>query len=359
MPEKGPTLLRNANCLYCGADLLTVEHNKEHVIGRGFVPDGVFEGTGWNLIARACVLCNRRKGILEGEISAVTMMPSVSGEWASDDPRLRSTMERKAPGAMSSATRMPVAESRSKNTITAPFGPLTMTANFVGEPYVPREQFHELARFHSFALFGFLTFNDKTRLCGFYEGTYFGVAEAVKSDWGNPLLRGFSELTTSWDPRLWINGADGFFRAVIRRRPGDGPRLWSLAMEWNMRYRVVAFFGDEQLAEREAQALPRAKATRLDANTRMWTETRIRPADDTLFHRPDWPDDARTSQKLDVRSQRRKNSGRLGVLEPGSCVVVLEKRRKWTKVSRMVDPATPPLEGWVLTRYVTVPKSDY
>jgi hypothetical protein len=56
----------------------------EHVIGRRFVPKNTMFGQ-WNVILRACRECNTAKSELENDISAITMQPDASGQFAVDD----------------------------------------------------------------------------------------------------------------------------------------------------------------------------------------------------------------------------------------------------------------------------------
>src|SRR5947209_19886080 len=77
----------NQYCLYCG-DFLgigsEVASDKEHLIGRNFVPKGSLDSGGFNFIFRACQSCNGRKSSAERHISSVTLFNS-PGRWSDED----------------------------------------------------------------------------------------------------------------------------------------------------------------------------------------------------------------------------------------------------------------------------------
>ena len=70
----------NQYCLYCHRPVCIgdVASNKEHLIGRSFVPDGSLEGgKAFNFIFRACVECNNEKAEAERHISSVSLFTSL------------------------------------------------------------------------------------------------------------------------------------------------------------------------------------------------------------------------------------------------------------------------------------------
>jgi hypothetical protein len=78
----------NQFCLYCarfvgeGSPLIS---DKEHLIGRKFVPPGSFDGDPFNFLFRACRECNGRKAAAERHISSVTLFNSPA---RIDDPNV-------------------------------------------------------------------------------------------------------------------------------------------------------------------------------------------------------------------------------------------------------------------------------
>jgi hypothetical protein len=110
-PKKA-ILLRNRNCVYCGVDLnKDTGSTREHVIGRRFVRKGSLSSQ-WNLIVRACELCNRTKSDLEDEISAISMQPDLFGQFPSEDERLKFASSRKADRSFSRRTKKRIGDSK-------------------------------------------------------------------------------------------------------------------------------------------------------------------------------------------------------------------------------------------------------
>jgi hypothetical protein len=72
MRSNQPEVLRNITCCYCRIPSVNVASDKEHVIARGFVPIGTLQKS-WNLIARACRLCNNRKSDLEDDMAILSL----------------------------------------------------------------------------------------------------------------------------------------------------------------------------------------------------------------------------------------------------------------------------------------------
>lgn len=103
-----PTRLHNKRCAYCNAEFARDnEPQKEHVIGRRFVPKGSHDRQ-WNLHLNSCNECNQRKSELENDISAITMISQFSGK--SEDELLLSEVSRKS-RTKSNRTGKPVSDS--------------------------------------------------------------------------------------------------------------------------------------------------------------------------------------------------------------------------------------------------------
>lgn len=95
LPVNKPVKLKNLTCVYCSTVLSKVKSNDEHVIGRKFVPKGTLNNY-WNLIVRACEVCNNKKSDLEDDISSITMQPDLNGTHIIDDETLTSDSIRKS-----------------------------------------------------------------------------------------------------------------------------------------------------------------------------------------------------------------------------------------------------------------------
>jgi len=257
-PGNAPIALLNLTCVYCGVELTSGNATKEHVVGRRFVPKGKLDGW-WNLIVRACQTCNGIKADLENDISAITLASNASGRFATSDASHRAEAVRKGRRSLSRRTGKPVRDSSEQLKVEAALGPgIQISAEFIGPPQLEVDRIFHLARLHVRAFFYWLTYDKASRKGKWWhEGCYF-VEHAIRADWGNPLIRGFADTVSSWEPRIIATTADGFFRVAIRRHPVAGCFSW--ALEWNQNYRIVGFFGDHRVAQDIVNALPALEA---------------------------------------------------------------------------------------------------
>lgn len=244
-----PTVLDNANCVYCAVELSPTTRTKEHVVGRRFIPRGKLDG-GWNLIAYACASCNNSKSRLEDELAAISMQPDSYGKYAVDDETLRTEATRKAANSYSSKTRRPIADSSEavKFETRHPSGAL-MSFSFESSAQVGADKMYELCRLQVCAFFYMLTFDSVARRGGFWRGSFLGIADARRPDWGSERLSSFAETVKDWEPRLLSTNsiADGFYKLAIRKHPTDD--CWSWALEWNHSIRCVGLFGDRETCD--------------------------------------------------------------------------------------------------------------
>lgn len=291
-----PVRLDNRNCPYCGRLFSDgIVRDKEHVIGRRFVPRGAI-GDSWNVLLSACRACNGTKAGLEDDISAITMLPDPAGRFASDDPRLRRDAERKAKGSISRRTGRLVADSNETLRFSRALGLGTVTASFVAPPQLDEGRAFQLAQWQLQAFFFFLTFNQQTTRGGFWMGGFYPLAIAHRGDWGNPRLRWFQEATAGWDARLCAVAADGFFKCWIRRRDDD-THLWAWAIEWNKNYRIVGYFGEREPLTPISATIPSLGMESIheweDGYLRIRTERPLPAHDDHLF---DWPEQVKVAE---------------------------------------------------------------
>ena len=246
IPAKQPILLNNTTCPYCGCELTAENANKEHVIGRKFVPKGTLDGN-WNLIVTACKACNAKKGDLEDEISAVTMQPNAAGQYASNHNGLIADSKRKAKGARSRRNGKFIGESTEVLVAKMLFLGGQLTANFTAPPQVTPERVLQLAMMHVMAFFYLVTYNGDKRAGGFWRGNFMMFPEACKEDWGNRTHTSFMKAVVCWEPRFMASGPDEFFKVVLRKHPDAD--CWSWALEWNQNFRMIVFCGDPVAAE--------------------------------------------------------------------------------------------------------------
>tara|TARA_R110002072_G_C7911564_1_gene530399 strand:+ start:706 stop:1587 length:882 start_codon:yes stop_codon:yes gene_type:complete len=246
-----PTVLKNQNCPFCGRDV-GEDGTKEHVIARNFVPKGSLDQH-WNLIVRACKSCNNRKSDLEDDISAISMIPDLSGSVAEDDEMLRVSSERKQK-SKSRKTGKPVSDSQEQINFKGAFGPdVTMTGNFVSPPQISEDRVFELCRLHLSAFFFFQTYDESTLRGGFWLEGFYPVSTVRRSDWGNATQQSFLRLVDGWDPRFYLSTASGFFRVITRMDPTE--TCWAWAIEWNRNMRTIGFFGNRQVSMEAAAQL--------------------------------------------------------------------------------------------------------
>lgn len=253
-PSNQVCRLNNVSCAYCGVTLSEATADKEHVIGRGFVPKGKLAGC-WNLIVNSCRACNAYKADLEDDISAISMQPDGFGSFGHDDATGTSEAVRKAEKSFSRRTGKLVKNSHEQFKIHGKLpGGATYTVGLSGPPQIDRDRVYQLARMHVAAFFYLITYREGERQGFSWVGGFHPVTHTFRSDWGNPLMRGFADAVMGWEHRVQANGAGGFFRLSIRRH-AEAP-CWSWAVEWNRGLRVIGFIGDSQTAHAVGNALP-------------------------------------------------------------------------------------------------------
>jgi hypothetical protein len=281
----GPICLRNVVCPYCGARLGRDNSTKEHMVGRKFVPKGSLENQP-NLILRACRSCNNRKSDLEDDISAITMQPDVTGRYFGSSESLVMDAERKANASLSRHTGKPVRESKPTIEIKHEIAPgVTMTFNFVGQAQISDERAQKLALFHFQACFFFITYSRDAHQGWWWVGEYAPIQVASKLDWGNDLAVAFMERTLSWDYRFLMITADENFKIAIRKSLDSD--VWSLAVEWNENYRVLAACGEPEALKAFVAGLPKLNASIVSRGPNWMcasrSEKQLKSEADTLF----------------------------------------------------------------------------
>lgn len=240
--------LDNITCVYCGNEISSETESKEHVIGRRFVPKGKLNGQ-WNLIVKACKKCNGIKSDLENDISAITMHADSWGGHVDEDKVLADEASRKAQKCISRHTGKLIKDSSESLKIKVPFVPgVDFSFGFTSPPQFSTDRAYELARLQLMAFFYLITYDKKKQRGGFWLGGYFPVDGSIQTDWGNPVQRSFMESVTEWEPRFLGIGAEGFFKVIIRRHPSS--ICWSWGLEWNKKYRIIGFLGEQEIAQK-------------------------------------------------------------------------------------------------------------
>lgn len=273
----------NQHCLYCGGFVGEggIESDKEHLIGRRMTPRGLMaDPTSFNFIFRACRPCNAAKAALEDQVAAVTLLTSPGRE----DPKVDADARRKASSSIDRRHRLPVDEVRNEMKISIG-GIFTFTT--VAPAQLPQAVIKALAFCHVQGLFSLATSSDPTttlgtRLLPWAEFGFFG--SWPYRDWGNPQLIEIAHRAHAMDRVAEITTADGFFRAALRKPPGQGPWFW--ALEWNQNYRVSGWIGNPNEAPPVYRDLPDAGWKVVDERTRMRHERPLDEAEPDLLFDP-------------------------------------------------------------------------
>ncbi|MFI4915114.1 MAG: HNH endonuclease [Phycisphaerales bacterium JB060] len=294
LPEGSRVRLDNAACAYCHKPFdAQFKPEQEHVIGRRFVPKGSLAGQ-WNVIVNSCRACNEAKSRLENDLSAIIMRPE---PWGRDPPdTLRIEEARRKESSRSARTGKAVRDSSEEFRVSHQIMPgVQMSVNFVSGPQFEPHRANQLACFQISALFYWLTYNQEQRRGAGIPHGFWPINGALRPDWGNALLRGFQDQISDWPWRVHAIGADGYFKAIIRRHPDEAVPLWAWALEWNKSYRSAGYFGDLDAAQALCNALPPLKRRIIERGvdsqigpfeSSMREEVALPPEDDTLFDQP-------------------------------------------------------------------------
>jgi hypothetical protein len=202
---------------------------------------------------------------------------------------LHTEARRKAANAISRKTKKPVAAGEEPLKFDTQFGAANFSFTFVMPPQVDENRLFELARYHVGAFFYLVTYDEQTKRGSFWAGQFFPIAAVRKADWGNSQMRWFMDTTKDWPSRVHAVGADGYFKITIKRR-SETDELWSWALEWNQNFRLVGFFGRDDLLDFMNQAIPTLKMSLAQQSTSGWIRARVEEAlaeeDDILFAMP-------------------------------------------------------------------------
>ena len=275
--------LSNRHCLYCGIAVggeSDTPSNKEHLIGRNFVPSGSMGGDAFNFLFRACVQCNSRKAVAERHISSVTL---INGPGRQHDPRAAAVAERKEINDFH-PDKPGVAMGRAHDTLSINSNRpgFSMSVGFTSPPRANDAAVAEIAVSHVQGLFSLLTthnFQEASTLCLLPARQVRLMGAYGRSDWGNPHLLEVTRRTQAWSCHANIISADGYFKATMRRHETQG---WFWALEWNKFLRVAGGIahGEMELFE----SLPDEKWFTLPGGRdRAREEVPLPDEDDVLF----------------------------------------------------------------------------
>lgn len=242
-------------CLFCGEFVgpeSKVSSNKEHLIGRDFVPKGSMNGTNFNFIFRACEKCNGVKSNVERHVSSVTLFNSPE---RSEDERINDI-------ALNKAEKDFHPDNPGK-TVVESFGQYEvkygdfMKFKFTSPPQLNREYVKLLSCYHVQGIFSLLTTMDpkvqkKSGLLPPNQIFYFNAYNV--QDWGNPQLLEIAERTKDWPCYCNINTANGFWKIVFKRSSENEGWFW--ALEWNQYLRAIGGIALPDYNQKIFQKLP-------------------------------------------------------------------------------------------------------
>lgn len=275
----------NQYCLYCHRPVCTgdVASNKEHLIGRSFVPDGSLEGgKAFNFIFRACVECNNEKAEAERHISSVSLFTSPGRV----DENINALANRKAATDFHPIQRGKLVKDTSvEKSIEIARGNFSAQFGLVGPPQLDQSYVQLLAFRHIQGFFSLITSDNPTVAEGTrllpHEHWWFG-GSFPHSDWGNVQIKEMAQRVEAWETPLNIVTANGFFKAVIRCSPNaNGPWFW--ALEWNKSWRLFGGIFDTKNHPAEFKNLPLLERKRLGNSMTMYQEVRLEEHEDKLF----------------------------------------------------------------------------
>jgi len=277
--------LSNQYCLYCHRPVCAgdMASNKEHLIGRSFVPDGSLDGgRAFNFIFRACVECNKEKAEAERHISSVSLFTSTGRV----DENVNALANRKAAkdfhpiqqGKLVKDASVEESVEITKGNFSAKFG-------LIGPPQLDPSYVRLLAFRHIQGFFSLITSDNPTVAEGTrllpHDHWWFG-GSYPHLDWGNIRIKEMAQRVNAWETPLNIVTANGFFKAVIRCAPNaDGPWFW--ALEWNKSWRSFGGIFNTQNHPAEFNNLPSPEREHLGPNLTIYQEVRLEEHEDNLF----------------------------------------------------------------------------
>jgi hypothetical protein len=249
----------NQYCLYCGRYIGTesvIPSNKEHLIGREFVPTGSLgQKDSFNFIFRACVEHNSEKANYERHVSNITLYNSAMHI---DDIKIKELAYRKAIKDYHPDKKgVKIIDAIEKLDMNYVGENLNLSFSFIAPPQPSKYYFMNLAFMQMQGLFALIhsprPYNkNKLVLLSSHYFKYIGGWPI--EDWGNVVLMYLQGLVENWECYANINTACGFYKSIIKHDPITGVLFW--AFEWNMSYRVCGFIGDDEHVKEFIEKLP-------------------------------------------------------------------------------------------------------
>jgi hypothetical protein len=229
----------NACCIYCGSSLRgpnPPDSDKEHLIGRNFVPTGTMNGQPFNFIFRACRSCNARKAAAERHVSSVTIFNSLG---RLEDTRVNEAALRKGSGDFHPKKKgVLIQDAHEDIFISSSFGTMSIKFGMVGPPQLDKNQVGEVAFSHIQGLFTLICtddYRDPLKMHLLPQDQFIWYDCYTHNDWGNPQAIEIADRVRDWECLANIVSAEGYFKATMRRSD-EG---WFWALEWNRQLRLL------------------------------------------------------------------------------------------------------------------------
>lgn len=259
-----------------------VATDKEHLIGKNFVPPHCFDGgQKFNFLFRACRCCNTDKSKLEGHVSSVTLINTPA---RSSDPAVDARALEKAQGEFHPDTKRRIAKSGEQFQI----GSEPISFGFASPPQLNRQYANRLALRHVQGLYSLFTSSDPLVASGIRllpPDHCWILGCFTHRDWGNPQLLELIRRTGDWQCYPTVNTADSFFKAILKREAVD--QRWFWALEWNKSIRVCGTIAPPGDLPRLFADLPQLEWRNVLANasnvTRIREEVPLPQIEDRLF----------------------------------------------------------------------------
>jgi hypothetical protein len=277
----------NQLCPYCGRIIgagSEIPFDKDHLIGRRFVPKRMLDGNAFNFLFGACIDCNNGKSEAEGHIAAVTLFTSPG---RAEDPEINAEAVRKATGDYHPIEKgKRVCNAHVQQSLKYSFGAATFEFQMHAPPQLAEGDVCLVAGRQVQALFFLITNSNpldpaatkRLQMSNIHILGYF-----PENDWGNPWLVEMTRRIKNWKQYLGTHSAQGYFKAVMYCTD-DEDEEWFWALEWNRSYRVLGAIAKKDGIPRVFADLPSLGWQRLPDNT---GRTRLHvPApkgDDELF----------------------------------------------------------------------------
>jgi hypothetical protein len=276
----------NQHCPYCGVCVgigSEVASDKEHLVGRNFVPKGSLDAGGFNFIFRACQECNRQKSGAERHVSSVTLFNSPS-RW-SDENVNALALHKGARDYHPDKKGVLVKDASDHQSIELGWPGIQMKLGIVGPPQLNPDAVCLLACRQIQGIFALIETEDprigeKSIFLPAENILYFG--SYIHQDWGNPQVMEIARRSADWDCRASIITADGHFKLLLKTFE-TGTREWFWALEWNKFLRVIGVICSPSVGPELFSSLPELDCRYMPDGWRSRREIPLVAAEDILF----------------------------------------------------------------------------